>query len=92
MGYTVEEIFTIYKLGKKEVLTLTFAIGSISHSRFGNEITVLIEFSDKDLEKIMTNIRENSISNNFVLNGKVIDNMELIEIDLNDVIKINGYL
>lgn len=89
MGYTVEEIFKIYKFGKKEVLILTFANGSISHSRLGSEITVLIEFSDKELGKIIGNIRENKISNNFVLNGKVIENMELIEIDLNDVVKIN---
>jgi hypothetical protein len=91
MGYTVEEIFKIYRFGNKEVLTLSFDINSNSYLRYGKEITLFIEFSDNELAKLISNIRENKVNHNFILKGKIIDNMDFIEIDLNDVIKINRF-
>ena len=78
-------------MGNKEVLTIRFNPNTSSYFTFGEEIVILVEFTDDELLKILTNIRNNIASYNFTLKGKLIDKMENVEINLKEVIEITQH-
>lgn len=75
VSWTKEDIF--WRYGTKPILTISFHPGSDSYNKFGRKITVKIDFSDREMLEMYTNIKNKSERKsglvNFIMVPKNID-------------------